>query len=407
MGDDGWKGKRHQPIADQLSAVNPAAVQAAGKKWTTIGEKVDSANRYLKAARDRMDDPDFWTGKGPEAAQDKLDRGYKAAVPPADLAKKIGDGLDEDSKILQGAKAVAANNPEPQYPQIPGNLPPIGQSALVAQYEADRLAKLAKIQHEAQTFYTDALMRKRPSMLDQLGGIEKPPPGFPPSGGRSDGAGGGDTGGANGYPQKPASPGDTKPASNEGAGAGEGQGGSQGSGQGSGAGGGNPAGGGTGGGSGAGSGLGTDPKGGSGYSPYGGNTTAAGYSPTSAAGTGTGAGPGALRAGGLPSGAGAGTGGAGSGAGGTSGRGGGFGMGGMGMAPMGAHGARGKGEDDDEHELPSYLVNMDNGSELFGNLPKASPGVIGDWSEHDEAEKRREEAEIRRYKSMGWNVKYQ
>ncbi|WP_165611526.1 hypothetical protein [Mycobacteroides franklinii] len=50
---------------------------------------------------------------------------------------------------------------------------------------------------------------------------------------------------------------------------------------------------------------------------------------------------------------------------------------------------------------------MDDGSELFGNLPKASPGVIGDWSEHDEVEKRREEAEIKRYKSMGWNVKWQ
>lgn len=83
------------------------------------------------------------------------------------------------------------------------------------------------------------------------------------------------------------------------------------------------------------------------------------------------------------------------------------GMGPMGMMGGGAHGGHGKGEDDDDHATPSYLINVDNGNELFGETIKASPGVIGDWTENEEAEKKAREAEIRRYKSMGWNVKFE
>ncbi|NLU84613.1 hypothetical protein [Rhodococcus sp. HNM0569] len=50
---------------------------------------------------------------------------------------------------------------------------------------------------------------------------------------------------------------------------------------------------------------------------------------------------------------------------------------GMGMPMMGA-GARGaKGEDDTEHETPSYLVNVENGNELIGDIEPVSPPVIG------------------------------
>ncbi|BDC71903.1 WXG100 family type VII secretion target [Prescottella equi] len=48
---------------------------------------------------------------------------------------------------------------------------------------------------------------------------------------------------------------------------------------------------------------------------------------------------------------------------------------GGGMMP--GAGARGRGEDDAEHKTPGYLVNVDNGSELIGNLPLAAPPVIG------------------------------
>ncbi|WP_430331841.1 hypothetical protein [Rhodococcus sp. ACT016] len=49
--------------------------------------------------------------------------------------------------------------------------------------------------------------------------------------------------------------------------------------------------------------------------------------------------------------------------------------GGSGMMP--GAGARGRGEDDDEHKTPGYLVNVDNGNELIGKLPLAAPPVIG------------------------------
>ncbi|WP_280760864.1 hypothetical protein [Prescottella agglutinans] len=49
--------------------------------------------------------------------------------------------------------------------------------------------------------------------------------------------------------------------------------------------------------------------------------------------------------------------------------------GGTGMMP--GAGARGRGEDDNEHKTPGYLVNVDNGNELIGKLPLAAPPVIG------------------------------
>ncbi|WP_157108345.1 hypothetical protein [Aldersonia kunmingensis] len=43
----------------------------------------------------------------------------------------------------------------------------------------------------------------------------------------------------------------------------------------------------------------------------------------------------------------------------------------------GAPGARGKGEDDKEHKSPGYLVTLENGNELIGQLPLTAPPVIG------------------------------
>lgn len=59
-------------------------------------------------------------------------------------------------------------------------------------------------------------------------------------------------------------------------------------------------------------------------------------------------------------------------AGGVSGRGG-AGMGGG----MGGGGA-GKGDDDYEHNTPSYLITQEHGSEIVGELPRVSPAVIGE-----------------------------
>lgn len=46
------------------------------------------------------------------------------------------------------------------------------------------------------------------------------------------------------------------------------------------------------------------------------------------------------------------------------------GMGGM-------AGGRGQGDDDKMHETPGYLITLDNGSELIGDLPMVTPPVLG------------------------------
>jgi hypothetical protein len=100
-------------------------------------------------------------------------------------------------------------------------------------------------------------------------------------------------------------------------------------------------------------------------------------------GPGSGAGGGAGSSSGMGRGASSGVGGLGSaGAEGAGGRGvtasgaagarGGSGMGGGGMG-----GGRGRGDDDYEHNTPSYLISEEFGSEIVGTLPPVSPAVIG------------------------------
>ncbi|TQF65593.1 hypothetical protein FK531_21075 [Rhodococcus spelaei] len=55
----------------------------------------------------------------------------------------------------------------------------------------------------------------------------------------------------------------------------------------------------------------------------------------------------------------------------------GAGPGAAGMGGMGHAGTRAAGEDDEEHRTPGYLVNVDNGNELIGDLPRVAPPVLG------------------------------
>ncbi|MFE3289432.1 hypothetical protein [Rhodococcus sp. NPDC059234] len=48
---------------------------------------------------------------------------------------------------------------------------------------------------------------------------------------------------------------------------------------------------------------------------------------------------------------------------------------GAGMMP--GAGARGRGDEDTEHKTPGYLINVDNGNEIVGTLPKVAPPVLG------------------------------
>lgn len=50
-------------------------------------------------------------------------------------------------------------------------------------------------------------------------------------------------------------------------------------------------------------------------------------------------------------------------------------MGGMG----GMAGGRGQGQgEDDTHQTPGFLINVDNGNTLIGELPMVTPAVLGE-----------------------------
>lgn len=240
------------------------------------------------------------------------------------------------------------------------------------------------------------------------------------AGGVDPGTGGGASGGATGMSGgggKPQSPSgadgladrNTRPqlAGGDGQQAGQGQGGGQGAGASGGApGGGSPSGAGPGG-----LGSGSDR---SGYGTPGlipGSTQAAYHQPpTSGAGSAT-SGPGALRPGfsGVPGaapGTGGGTNPAGISASGVRGVGP-MGVGPMGMAGAGAHGRGAKDGDEDDHEIPEMLKNLDNSEEFFGEPRKFIPGgVLGDFKAMAEVDKQLKEAEKRRYRSLNWDVDF-
>ena len=122
-------------------------------------------------------------------------------------------------------------------------------------------------------------------------------------------------------------------------------------------------------------------SGGSGYGSTGsGGSARSGYSSGAGAGgsgpSGFGSGPGGFTGAGAV-GAGAG-GGAGAGAGSPVAGGAAAGARGAAGGGMGAGGRGARGEEDFEHNTPSYLITEENGSELVGELPRVAPAVIGE-----------------------------
>lgn len=348
MSGDGWESMSHAEIVAKLSALQPDGAFNAAQKWSDIYTKVSDAAEHYRSADTKISQ--IWTGEGPDAARmtfrDKYTELQSDEGIPA-KAGKLQNALFQDGACLTNAGYV------PQaYPVPPDST------------DKDAKQKLLEaVRAEAQRLYTEPLDVTRPEVDPTQQGSQ------------------------------------TSPLPQNQPGSGGGGGGGQGAGSGSGAGGSSPFG--------SGSGTGT---GGSGL-PLG-STTAAGYGPSGSAGgtglaSGTAGGASALRAGGgLPGGAtsGAGANPAAIGAAGV--RGGAMGPMGI-MGGAGAHGKGGPGEDDDEHETPAILINLDNTYEFMGDLPKASPAVIGDWSEQEKADKQAQEREKRRYKKLGWDVEFE
>lgn len=406
MADDQWQSRSHGEIVKLLGALSSDAAHEEAQRWNNTSQAVSDSIDTAMATRQKLLDNTIWGGQAADAAYTRVDNFYKTAADPetglAAEAGKISQAALQDGETLIAASRVAQNYPE------------LGSGAPTERKKEE----LEAIRAEAQHMYTSPLSgATRPEITDDAGQQELGPlpSGNTNGGGGNTGAGSGGVGtqspsGTDGLAIK-----DTKPqlagGDSQQAGAGQGQG--QGAGQGGGSGGGTP-GGGTGSG-GLGSGLGSGGKDSGTGLPVG-STTAAGFSPPST-GAGSGSGPtsgvaggglSGLRSGGLPSGATSGTGPGGGNpaavsAAGVRGVGGPMGM----MGGTGTHGRGGKGEDDDEHGPSELLINAANGQDWLDDPRKVvAGGVIGDFTAIEDAVKKEREAEKRRFKSIGWNVKF-
>lgn len=402
MSGDNWYGKSFEVISKELSALSGNNAADLRTDWYGATTSVHTSLEKLKTAHDKLDDDRFWVGSGPTAAQGSLRTTLVKQCGDDGLQQrtyKMSAALAQDAGTLQASSGVPSRHKLPDHP--------------TDQQRQDATFALAQ---DASSTYTTPMDVDRPNMD---GDTSTPAGNVTGQQSNSTGTSNNSSGGGGGQSTHNATPGkdtatkaafDQGTSDGQGQGQGQGQGAGQGQGGASGSGGGSPSGtGGSGSGSGLG-GLGTgSDRTGSGL-PYG-ATTAAGYHPSpsgtgAGSGTATGAGPGALPRGGtgIPGpGAGSGVNPAGVGAAGVRGA---AGVGGFGMGGLGGAHARGQREEDEDHEIPSILINADNGNELYGDLPKASPGVIGDWTEQERAEKQRREAEKRRYKSLGWDVDF-
>ena len=400
MAQDNWYGKSFETISKQLAALSNNNAADLITDWYGVSETVHKSLVAAKKAHDKLDDHEFWNGSGPQAAQASMRTNLQEQITDDGLQSKtynMSAALANDGGTLNASAGVPGRHKLPKDAT-----------------DSEREEATYQLAQDAQRTYSTPMDWSRPKIEDAAS--ETPGGGSIQQPGGGGGGGGGNSGGGSG--NSPQSPGggtdglankDTKPqlANGEGQG-GQGQGAGSGSGSGSGGGQGAGSGSGAGGSSPFGSGTGTG-TGGSGL-PLG-ATTAAGYGSSGSAGgtglaSGTAGGASALRAGGgLPGGAtsGAGTNPAAVGAAGVRGG----AMGPMGM--MGGAGAHGKGghDEDDDHETPAILINLDNTYEFMGDLPKASPAVIGDWSEQEKADKQAQEREKQRYKKLGWDVKYE
>ncbi|WP_234823960.1 hypothetical protein [Mycobacteroides abscessus] len=409
---DAWNSKAHQAIYTTAQGFNSGMVTSNAKRFTdqaaALQEAIQVTGKKIQEIVGQQ-----WRGQTALAVQASYTKLFEDLDAYGEKMLAFGNALPTVGFAMDTAKSKIE-------PPMSGDTEKLGKTMGLS---AEELSK-KKAEDEAYARSQMVSLFSNPAV--QTGNNTRDiddttPPGAGNNSGniQAQGNGGGGSAGAGGGGQQLQSPspsdglakGDTKPqlAGGDGQQAGAGQG------QGAGSGGGAPGGGQGSGSGGLGSGLGSGAKDSGTGLPVG-STTAAGFSP-SATGTGPGGGPGSgaasgglsgLRGGGLPGGAtaGSGPGGvnpAGVSAAGVRGIGGPMGM----MGGAGAHGKGGKGEHDDEHATPELLKNLDNSEEWLGERRTFIPGgVLGDFKAAEDADKQALEAEKRRFKSIGWNVKF-
>lgn len=420
--------KSHEDLKARVEQMSPEKVAELSETWNAISKRADE---HLAAFRPRILNAiaDKWEGESATAAASGITDYVTASHQLTQATGILASKLDALNAGLVPTKANMPDVPQASvWDKFTGFLP--GPTWQKEQHEKD--AAHAEAVRVLQTIYTPAVMESDsfvpiiPQPYNPLSGGGGGATGGPGGGGTPGGGGSGtqfgpgngggfgpgstgvdgsgtdgngqfgpggnpaDTGstgtdgqpsGLNGDPSQtaaqsldPANAATSPASAGDAAGTGNGAGSTSGNSTGTG---GSGSGTGTGSGaSGAGAGAGLVPSalGRGGSSGLGGAGRGIG-TPGSGAGGGLSSGARGLTGGAVGGGAtGTGAPGAGAGVGGAAaGRAGAPGMGMGGMAP----GARGKGDDDGEHKTPSYLINIDNGNELIGDMPKVAPPVIG------------------------------
>lgn len=407
---DDWNSHSHSDIyqtaqafnSGKVSNVSSNIVQIAGNLRTT---HVAAGNKVQGILGTK------WRGEAAQKAEEKLSALFKNADKVVDAITAVSDALPPVGHAMDAAKSAIQ---PPIDPKIADTFLQVGNNSPAAQQAAQKVRQqIAADEQHARHQMTSIFSQPAVDASNPVEDIPNPfskddlaKPQVEP--GRGEHPGGGIDQNSHGQD------GQTRPAFHEGAADHSGQGREHGQGQSGGLGSGSGSGSsGQSGGSGSTGSGGSSPAPGSdlrgsGASPYApayspGSTTAAGYSPSTAPGAGV---P-TLRPGASSPGVSGGTGTNPAVIGAAGARGGAGAFGGMGIGGMGSAHDRSRGDDDDEHERPEFLFNYDNTDDFLGDPRPASPSVIGEFKEIEKFEKQKREKEIRRYKSMGWDVKFE
>ncbi|MBE5461705.1 hypothetical protein [Mycobacteroides abscessus] len=389
-----WYSRNHQNIYDIAQSFQSGNVGSLTQSVNSAADKLHEIMNTLGQSVQKIFGND-WRGLAAQTGQEKCsDFFQKTDQGVIDKFRDIGTALPPVGSAMDAAKSAI-------QPPMSAETYRMGKTMGLSDSELQK--KVAEDQEHARYQMTSVFSQPAVDASGRVEDVSDPtqgtagPASVPPSnagGGSGSGGGSGKTLDQVGdHIKNLDNVGKTAPAFDRGTG--DGQAGAQGQGQGAGS-----PGGGSGGGSGSGSGSGSG-AGGSGSGGLGGRNAAAlndGYltRPSSwlqdplkpSSGNGPGSALGGTPRGGPLLGANPGAGQSGSGGPNPVGLGA-SGVRGVGGAPvggmMGTGGAHGKGgkDDDGEHQIPKFLVNMDNTRKLVGPLPDASPAVIGDWDAHE------------------------
>lgn len=116
MADDGWQSRSHADIVGKLGALKADNAFTLANTWSDVYTKLSDAAVSYGNAKSKLAEPDFWTGKGPEAALDEMttkERELTSESGTSAKAGKMSTALFQDGEVLSQSSRVAQAYPVP------------------------------------------------------------------------------------------------------------------------------------------------------------------------------------------------------------------------------------------------------------------------------------------------------